>query len=165
MGHVIHKREAGASDSIRLPTTLLDRARIAGEVESRSIPKQVEYWARIGQLVVESPAVRSSTLRDLIKSGLSFDEFTEAQKFVALANAGAYFDALDGDAELAAELASQGVPLASGAGGRVTWSNPGESVVTVGALSRGVAKKAGKKKSDVRPAARAAAKKRPAKRR
>ena len=120
------KRES-ASDSVRLPATLLELARDAGELEHRSIPNQLEYWARIGRTVAESPSVRGDTIRALIKSGRTFDELNEAQKIVIVTDADTYFETLDGDLELARDLLAEGRPLARGVNGRVEFVTRGST--------------------------------------
>ncbi|EPJ42986.1 MAG: hypothetical protein OFPII_44180 [Osedax symbiont Rs1] len=63
--------------SVRLNDGFVTHARIHAEAESRSLPKQIEYWAKIGQIMIENPDlpyefVHGSLLAtEEIKQGLS----------------------------------------------------------------------------------------------
>ncbi len=41
--------------TVKLSDELIKDARRFGEVYSRSIPKQIEYWSRIGKIAEENP--------------------------------------------------------------------------------------------------------------
>ncbi|PCI58830.1 MAG: hypothetical protein COB35_12855 [Gammaproteobacteria bacterium] len=41
--------------SVRLDDEFVTHAKIHAEAESRSVPKQIEYWAKIGQMMVDNP--------------------------------------------------------------------------------------------------------------
>jgi len=43
------------STAIKLDDNLIEAARIHGEAESRSAPKQIEYWARLGRIAEQNP--------------------------------------------------------------------------------------------------------------
>jgi len=44
-----------ATYSIRLDKDLLDKAAIMGKALNRSTPKQIEHWARIGEIMEDNP--------------------------------------------------------------------------------------------------------------
>lgn len=62
--------------SVRLDDDFVTRARVHAEAESRSLPKQIEYWAKIGQIMIDNPDlsyefVRESLLaNEEVKQGL-----------------------------------------------------------------------------------------------
>ena len=41
--------------SVRLDDEFVTRAKIHAEAECRSVPKQIEYWAKIGQIMIDNP--------------------------------------------------------------------------------------------------------------
>lgn len=41
--------------SIRIDQALFERAEIMGKAFSRSTPKQIEHWAKIGQMMEDNP--------------------------------------------------------------------------------------------------------------
>jgi len=43
------------SNSIRLDQELIEQAAIMGKALNRSTPKQIEHWARIGQIMEDNP--------------------------------------------------------------------------------------------------------------
>ena len=44
-----------ASSSIRLDQDLIDKASIMARAVNRSVPKQIEHWAKIGKIMEENP--------------------------------------------------------------------------------------------------------------
>jgi hypothetical protein len=62
--------------SVRLDDEFVTEARVHAEAESRSLPKQIEYWAKIGQIMIDNPDlsyefVRESLLaNEEVKQGL-----------------------------------------------------------------------------------------------
>jgi len=63
--------------SIRLDDDFVTHAKVHAEAENRSVPKQIEYWAKIGQIMIENPDlsyefVRESLLAtEEVKQGLT----------------------------------------------------------------------------------------------
>ena len=55
-----------SSTAIKLPDELIDEARRYGAVYSRSIPKQIEYWSRIGRITEENPDLPYSFIKDIL---------------------------------------------------------------------------------------------------
>ncbi len=41
--------------SVRLNDEFVTQARVHAEAENRSLPKQIEYWAKIGQIMIDNP--------------------------------------------------------------------------------------------------------------
>jgi hypothetical protein len=41
--------------SVRLDDGFVTHARVYAEAESRSLPKQIEYWAKIGKIMIDNP--------------------------------------------------------------------------------------------------------------
>lgn len=41
--------------SVRLDQDLVERASIMGKALNRSLPKQIEYWAKIGEMMEDNP--------------------------------------------------------------------------------------------------------------
>ncbi|PCJ31321.1 MAG: hypothetical protein COA90_06635 [Gammaproteobacteria bacterium] len=41
--------------SVRLDDSFVTHARVYAEAENRSVPKQIEYWAKIGQIMIDNP--------------------------------------------------------------------------------------------------------------
>lgn len=41
--------------SVRLDDEFVAQAKIHAESEKRSVPKQIEYWAKIGQIMMDNP--------------------------------------------------------------------------------------------------------------
>lgn len=44
-----------ATTSIRLDKELVEKATIIGKALSRSTPKQIEHWAKIGEMMEDNP--------------------------------------------------------------------------------------------------------------
>lgn len=41
--------------SIRLDEKLVSHAKIHAEIQNRSVAKQIEYWAKVGQMMTDNP--------------------------------------------------------------------------------------------------------------
>ncbi len=41
--------------SVRMPAQFMHTVQIAAELNMRSIPKQLQYWAKIGQMAEDNP--------------------------------------------------------------------------------------------------------------
>lgn len=52
--------------TIKLSNELINEARRYGEVYSRSVPKQIEYWSRIGKIAEENPDLSYSFIKDIL---------------------------------------------------------------------------------------------------
>lgn len=41
--------------SVRLDDDFVSSAQIHASAENRSVPKQIEYWAKVGQIMIDNP--------------------------------------------------------------------------------------------------------------
>ena len=55
-----------ANIAVGLDRKLVKIARIHSIVESRSVPKQIEYWARIGQIAEENPDLSYNAIKSIL---------------------------------------------------------------------------------------------------
>lgn len=58
--------------------TLIADARICAKVESRSVGRQIEYWAKLGRLAIENPRLPIDVIRDTL---ISLDEAAAGQLY------------------------------------------------------------------------------------
>ena len=54
------------SINVKLSDTLVESAKHYGSIEHRSVPKQIEYWSRIGKIAAENPDLPFSVIRDIL---------------------------------------------------------------------------------------------------
>ncbi len=52
--------------AVRLSEEIIQQARIRSEVMERSIPKQIEYWAKIGKIAEENPDLPYTFIKDVL---------------------------------------------------------------------------------------------------
>ncbi|AIJ10060.1 MULTISPECIES: ParD-like family protein [Edwardsiella] len=52
--------------SVRLDDEFVNDAKIHADAESRSVPKQIEHWARIGRIAEENPDLPYSFIREVL---------------------------------------------------------------------------------------------------
>jgi hypothetical protein len=52
--------------TIKLSDELIDEAHRWGNVYSRSAPKQIEYWSRIGKIAEENPDLPYNFIKDIL---------------------------------------------------------------------------------------------------
>lgn len=52
--------------SIRLDDDFVENVRIHADAESRSVPKQIEHWAKIGRIVEDNPELPYSFIRETL---------------------------------------------------------------------------------------------------
>jgi hypothetical protein len=63
--------------TLRFPNKLVEDAKPYAAAEHRSVPKQIEYWARIGKTVLENPGMPvhlildTNLSREELKAGLA----------------------------------------------------------------------------------------------
>ena len=57
------------SISVRVSDELYEAARIAAKTEFRSIPQQIEFWARLGRAAYDNPDLRSLRFDQLPLAG------------------------------------------------------------------------------------------------
>lgn len=55
-----------SSTSIRLDQELLQRATIMGKALNRTTPKQIEHWAKIGEIMEDNPDLPYEFVRQAI---------------------------------------------------------------------------------------------------
>ena len=55
-----------ASNAVKLSEELIRDARRYGAVYSRSIPKQIEYWSRIGRIAEENPDLSYAFIKEIL---------------------------------------------------------------------------------------------------
>ncbi len=54
------------SINVKLTESLVEQARRYAVIEHRSVPKQIEYWSRIGKIAEENPDLPFSMIRDIL---------------------------------------------------------------------------------------------------
>jgi len=52
--------------SVRLDDNFVATARLHAEAESRTLPKQIEYWAKIGQIMIDNPELSYEFVRETL---------------------------------------------------------------------------------------------------
>jgi hypothetical protein len=57
--------------TIKLPAALVAEAKRYAVTFSRSVPKQIEYWSRIGKIAEENPDLPYALIKDIL---LAMDE-------------------------------------------------------------------------------------------
>ena len=62
------------SQSIKLSDELLNEARSYAAVYSRSVPKQIEYWSRIGKIAEENPDLTYEVIKEILLSRAEAEE-------------------------------------------------------------------------------------------
>ena len=55
--------------TIKLSDNLIQEARRYGGIYSRSVPKQIEYWSRIGKIAEENPDLSYSFIKEILIAG------------------------------------------------------------------------------------------------
>jgi len=67
------------SHPVKLSDDLIDEARRYASLNSRSVPKQIEYWSRIGKIVEDNPDLSYAFIKQLLlsKRELGDDELTD----------------------------------------------------------------------------------------
>ncbi len=59
-----------STTAIRLSVAIIDEAKITSRLEHRSVPGQIEHWARLGKCAEENPDLTMSVLKEVLQ-GLS----------------------------------------------------------------------------------------------
>lgn len=52
--------------NVKLPENLVESAKRYGAIEHRSVPKQIEYWSKIGKIAADNPDLPFSVIRDIL---------------------------------------------------------------------------------------------------
>jgi hypothetical protein len=63
---VIFKGENKMSIGVRLSDNLINEAKILAKVENRSVPGQIEYWAKIGKVAEQNPDLPFNLIREIL---------------------------------------------------------------------------------------------------
>ncbi len=61
------------SAAIKLSTELINEAKIHGAAFSRSTPKQIEYWSKIGKIAEENPELSYNLIKDILLAKIEKD--------------------------------------------------------------------------------------------
>jgi len=54
------------SKSVRLDKDFVALAQVHSEAENRSVPKQIEHWARIGKIMIDNPELTYEFVREAL---------------------------------------------------------------------------------------------------
>ena len=54
------------SVNVKLSEGLVEQAKMYAHIEHRSVPKQIEYWSRIGKIAQENPDLPFAMIRDIL---------------------------------------------------------------------------------------------------
>lgn len=57
---------AAMSVNVKLSESLVDQAKRHAQTQHRSVPKQIEYWSRIGKIAEENPDLPFAMIRDIL---------------------------------------------------------------------------------------------------
>ncbi len=68
------------SASIRLDQELVDKAAVMAKVLNRTVPKQIEHWAKIGKIMEENPDLPYEFVRQSL-IGMAEVEMGKLEKF------------------------------------------------------------------------------------
>ncbi|MFK0571243.1 TA system antitoxin ParD family protein [Endozoicomonas sp.] len=68
------------SSSIRLDQELIDKASIMARALNRTVPKQIEHWAKIGKIMEENPDLPYEFVRQSL-IGMAEAEAGRLEKF------------------------------------------------------------------------------------
>ena len=52
--------------NVKLSDSLVDQAKRHAVIDQRSVPKQIEYWSRIGKIAEENPDLPFAMIRDIL---------------------------------------------------------------------------------------------------
>ena len=54
------------SVNVKLSENLVEQAKRYAHIQHRSLPKQIEYWSRIGKIAEENPDLPYAMIRDIL---------------------------------------------------------------------------------------------------
>jgi len=66
MHRIIFEVATMSTTSVRLDDELIEKATIIGRALSRSTPKQIEHWAKIGEMMEDNPDLPYELVRQAI---------------------------------------------------------------------------------------------------
>ncbi|HET9123022.1 MAG TPA: hypothetical protein VFN52_05920 [Acidiferrobacteraceae bacterium] len=61
-----HSRSLIMAVNVKLSETLVEQAKHYGNIQHRSVPKQIEYWSHIGKIAEENPDLPFSMIREIL---------------------------------------------------------------------------------------------------
>ncbi len=59
-------QEIAMSVNVKLSEDLVTQAKRYAQIQHRSVPKQIEYWSKIGRIAEENPDLPFSMIRDIL---------------------------------------------------------------------------------------------------
>jgi hypothetical protein len=62
------QKRSAVADAIKLSDELVEDAKTYAAAENRSVPRQIEYWARIGKAVNDNPDMPLRLIQDTMLS-------------------------------------------------------------------------------------------------
>ena len=74
------------STAVRVSDELYEAARNAAKAEFRSVPEQIEFWARLGRAAYDNPDLPIDFVRDILMAKMT--DVGAAEPFVSEGNAG-----------------------------------------------------------------------------
>ena len=92
--------------SVKLSSAFLDEVRQEAAVVHRSVGAQVEYWARLGRAIENTPGFGIDRVRQALDGRLKLENLSAEEQDVVLDQLGDQFD--DPSAELKAHYAELG---------------------------------------------------------
>ena len=54
------------SSAVRISEDLVEEAKVFSKVESRSITKQIEHWAKIGKIAEDNPDLTFNLIKEIL---------------------------------------------------------------------------------------------------
>ncbi len=78
--------------SVKLSGDFVDQARKEAEVVHRSVGAQVEYWARLGRAVENTPGFGIDRVRQALEGQLKLEDLSEAEQGEVFAQLGTASD-------------------------------------------------------------------------
>ncbi len=66
---------------IRIEEEIYEEAKKVAKAECRSVPQQIEYWARIGKCALDNPDLPIEFIRDALMSKLADRSLAEPFEF------------------------------------------------------------------------------------
>jgi hypothetical protein len=54
------------SVNVKLSESLVDQAKRYARIQHRSVPKQIEYWSKIGKIAEENPDLPFAMIREIM---------------------------------------------------------------------------------------------------
>jgi hypothetical protein len=69
------------SVSVRIDETIYEEAKNAAQAEFRSIPQQIEFWAKVGKCALDNPDLPIEFIKDIIAAKRLSKSVAEPFKF------------------------------------------------------------------------------------